>query len=225
MGTFQVVIKAKTMGHGGQHIFWVCFICDFAFPITNSLIQSMLGCLPIQDFGLTQDCTRIFRAGQRLTRCKLKNLTIGLLTVAFIATPPYMSRTVLFLFAPLFWSCATLCRHPGSALDTTDSLFPGLFEYLMQKTNFQALLHATIIAKCFKARLWENSKYVARQLDKIGPALGTALVNAGIVNFQKVESTNPRELELVSIKVWNAHPNLMKWKLYLSPKNLENTEI
>ncbi|XP_071790611.1 uncharacterized protein [Asterias amurensis] len=112
----------------------------------NCLIQSVLGCLPIQDFGLTQDTNRIFRAGQRLTRC--------------------------------------------------------LLEYLMQKTNFKALLHAAMISKCFKARLWENSKNVARQLDKIGPALGTALVNAGITNFQKVESTNPRELELIL----NRHP-------------------
>ncbi|XP_038054687.1 probable ATP-dependent DNA helicase HFM1 [Patiria miniata] len=112
----------------------------------NCLVQSTLGCLPIQDFGLAQDCTRIFRAGQRLTRC--------------------------------------------------------LLEYLMQRNNFQVLLHATVIAKCFQARLWENSKNVVRQIDKIGPALGTALVNAGIVNFQKLESTNPRELELIL----NRHP-------------------
>ncbi|XP_022085821.1 probable ATP-dependent DNA helicase HFM1 [Acanthaster planci] len=112
----------------------------------NCLVQATLGCLPIQDFGLSQDGTRIFRAGQRLTRC--------------------------------------------------------LLEYLTQRNDFQVLLHAAVISKCFRARLWENSKSVARQIDKIGPALGTALVNAGIVNFQRLESTNPRELELIL----NRHP-------------------
>ena len=72
-------------------------------------------------------------------------------------------------------------------------------EFLQQRVDFKAFLNATIIAKCFRARLWENSKFVARQLDKIGPALAMALVNAGIVSFHKIEETNPRELELVGL--------------------------
>ncbi|GIY64982.1 probable ATP-dependent DNA helicase HFM1 [Caerostris extrusa] len=36
--------------------------------------------------------------------------------------------------------------------------------------GFSVLHHATVLAKCFKARLWENSKHVSRQLDKIGVA-------------------------------------------------------
>ena len=70
-------------------------------------------------------------------------------------------------------------------------------EFLQQRSDLKAFLNATIISKCFRARLWDNSKFVARQIDKIGPAIATALVNAGIVTFQKMESTNPRELELV----------------------------
>ncbi|GIY11829.1 probable ATP-dependent DNA helicase HFM1 [Caerostris darwini] len=63
--------------------------------------------------------------------------------------------------------------------------------------GFSVLHHATVLAKCFKARLWENSKHVSRQLDKIGVALSTSLVNAGITSFESVANTNPRELELI----------------------------
>lgn len=46
-------------------------------------------------------------------------------------------------------------------------------------------------------RLWENSKFVSKQLDKIGLTLSTTLVNAGLTSFQKLQSTSPREIELV----------------------------
>ncbi|XP_017711279.1 PREDICTED: probable ATP-dependent DNA helicase HFM1 [Rhinopithecus bieti] len=34
----------------------------------NCLIQAQLGCIPIQDFALTQDTAKIFRHGSRITR-------------------------------------------------------------------------------------------------------------------------------------------------------------
>ncbi|XP_054713852.1 probable ATP-dependent DNA helicase HFM1 [Uloborus diversus] len=63
--------------------------------------------------------------------------------------------------------------------------------------GFSVLYNAIILAKCFKARLWENSKHVSRQLEKIGITLSTLLVSAGITSFEKIERTNPRELELI----------------------------
>ncbi|XP_041453765.1 probable ATP-dependent DNA helicase HFM1 [Lytechinus variegatus] len=112
----------------------------------NCLIQATLGSIPIQEFALNQDCYKIFRAGQRLTRC--------------------------------------------------------LTEYLMTRTEFKALLNAVITSKCIQAKLWENSKYVARQLEKIGPTMSNALVHAGLDTFEKLENKNPRELELIV----NRHP-------------------
>ncbi|XP_063284129.1 probable ATP-dependent DNA helicase HFM1 [Pelobates fuscus] len=35
----------------------------------NCLIQAQLGCLPVQDFSLTQDMAKIFRHGTRVTKC------------------------------------------------------------------------------------------------------------------------------------------------------------
>ncbi|XP_037643041.1 probable ATP-dependent DNA helicase HFM1 isoform X3 [Sebastes umbrosus] len=70
------------------------------------------------------------------------------------------------------------------------------------KTGFSALLNSLILGKCFRAKLWENSSYVSKQLEKIGQTLSTAMVNAGLTTFGKIEQTNPRELELIV----NRHP-------------------
>ncbi|XP_036370754.1 probable ATP-dependent DNA helicase HFM1 isoform X2 [Octopus sinensis] len=112
----------------------------------NCLIQAALGCILVPDFSLLQDINKIFRSGQRLTRC--------------------------------------------------------LQEILWLKDCHKSLINAIYINKCFKARIWENSKYVTKQLEGIGQSLSNALVNAGIVNFDKVSETNPRELELIT----NRHP-------------------
>ncbi|XP_035525900.1 probable ATP-dependent DNA helicase HFM1 [Morone saxatilis] len=79
-----------------------------------------------------------------------------------------------------------------------------LSEFLSQrsKTGFSALLNSLILAKCFRAKLWENSPYVSKQLEKIGQTLSTAMVNAGLTTFSKIEQTHPRELELIL----NRHP-------------------
>ncbi|XP_071159837.1 probable ATP-dependent DNA helicase HFM1 [Mytilus edulis] len=77
-----------------------------------------------------------------------------------------------------------------------------LLELLWLRNDFKALLSSVQIMKSFRARLWEDSKYVTKQLDGIGPTLSNALVNAGITSFQKIEDTNPRELELIV----NRHP-------------------
>ncbi|KAM6919896.1 putative ATP-dependent DNA helicase HFM1 [Lycodopsis pacificus] len=70
------------------------------------------------------------------------------------------------------------------------------------KIGFSALLNSLMLAKCFRAKLWENSFYVSKQLEKIGQTLSTAMVNAGLTTFSKIEQTNPRELELIL----NRHP-------------------
>uniref|UniRef100_A0A674AGT0 Probable ATP-dependent DNA helicase HFM1 n=1 Tax=Salmo trutta TaxID=8032 RepID=A0A674AGT0_SALTR len=79
-----------------------------------------------------------------------------------------------------------------------------LAEFLNQrsKTGFSALLNSLILAKCFSAKLWEDSPYVSKQLEKIGLTLSAAMVNAGLTTFNKIEKTNARELELIV----NRHP-------------------
>ncbi|KAK2182930.1 hypothetical protein NP493_332g03054 [Ridgeia piscesae] len=78
----------------------------------------------------------------------------------------------------------------------------GLVEVLWERQDFKALLNAVLLAKCFKAKQWESSRHMSRQLAGIGTMLSNALVNAGMVSFQKLEDTNPREIELIV----NRHP-------------------
>ncbi|XP_030062595.1 putative ATP-dependent DNA helicase HFM1 [Microcaecilia unicolor] len=113
----------------------------------NCLIQACLGCIPIQDFSLTQDIAKIFRSGTRVTKC--------------------------------------------------------LSEFLASQENkFSAFLNSLILAKCFRSKLWENSPYISKQLEKIGVTLSNAMVNAGLMSFKKIEDINARELELIV----NRHP-------------------
>lgn len=112
----------------------------------NCLIQATLGSLPIAEFSLSQDVAKIFRAGQRITRC--------------------------------------------------------LTELQMLNNNFMSLQNSVILAKCMRARLWENSKFVSRQLEKVGPSLSAMMVNAGLTTLKKIEETNPREIEMIV----NRHP-------------------
>ena len=44
----------------------------------------------------------------------------------------------------------------------------GLVELLWQKQDFKALLSAVQLCKSFKAKLWDDSKFVSKQLDGIG---------------------------------------------------------
>ncbi|XP_055007854.1 probable ATP-dependent DNA helicase HFM1 [Boleophthalmus pectinirostris] len=79
-----------------------------------------------------------------------------------------------------------------------------LCEYLSLKlkTGFSAVHGALILSKCLRAKLWENSPFVSKQLEKIGPSLSAAMVNAGLTTFSKIEDTNAREIELIL----NRHP-------------------
>ncbi|ESP01500.1 hypothetical protein LOTGIDRAFT_139720, partial [Lottia gigantea] len=112
----------------------------------NCLVQASFGCLPIHDYSLTNDVTKIFRVGQRVVKC--------------------------------------------------------LFEFLWQRKEYKALVSAIQLSKCFKQRLWEDSKYVTKQLEKIGTTISLALATAGLTTFHKLSQTNPREIELIA----NRHP-------------------
>jgi ATP-dependent DNA helicase HFM1/MER3 len=87
-------------------------------------------------------------------------------------------------------------------------------ELQMAGNRFALLHNAVLLHKCLQSRykvyvagvvkiisylfrLWENSKYVSKQLDKIGLMLSTTLVNAGLTSFNKIQTSRPRELEMV----------------------------
>ena len=78
-------------------------------------------------------------------------------------------------------------------------------QYFYTNVSKQGSVYHTLwkvkLLQSYKFRLWENSKFVSKQLDKIGLTLSTTLVNAGLTSFERLRNTNPRELELVKICV------------------------
>lgn len=65
------------------------------------------------------------------------------------------------------------------------------------KKIFKAVLNSTILCKCFAAKMWDNSEYVCRQFNGIGPAFASALASAGKKTFDAIRQSNPRDLERV----------------------------
>ncbi|XP_047479907.1 uncharacterized protein LOC125032696 [Penaeus chinensis] len=107
----------------------------------NCLIQAVLGSQTIPEPSLTQDANKIFRTGQRSTKC--------------------------------------------------------LAEYGATRSEYELQLNTALLAKCFRCRLWENTRHVTRQLENIGPSFSAAFVHAKITSFSALEALSPRDVELI----------------------------
>ncbi|KJE90469.1 DEAD/DEAH box helicase [Capsaspora owczarzaki ATCC 30864] len=70
-------------------------------------------------------------------------------------------------------------------------------EFLGQQDGFLAALNAAILSKCLRVRLWENSPYVSRQLEKIGERMSLLLAQGGFNSFEAITRARPMELELL----------------------------
>ncbi|XP_055863197.1 probable ATP-dependent DNA helicase HFM1 [Biomphalaria glabrata] len=96
----------------------------------------------------------------------------------------------------------SLSQDTGKIFRVGQRLLKCLMEFLLQSKRYSVLLYSALLYKAFKSKLWFDSKYVARQLDGIGPTMSLALANAGLTSFQKIEQTNARDIELIV----NRHP-------------------
>ncbi|XP_017483863.1 PREDICTED: probable ATP-dependent DNA helicase HFM1, partial [Rhagoletis zephyria] len=63
--------------------------------------------------------------------------------------------------------------------------------------RYKALLHTVTIAKCFHAKMWENSEYAAKQLQKIGAVYSAQLVYAGKTTLKSLRATEARTIEAI----------------------------
>ncbi|KAK6627517.1 hypothetical protein RUM44_009995 [Polyplax serrata] len=72
-----------------------------------------------------------------------------------------------------------------------------LSEFLSKKPHYQSLLNTLLLAKCLHSKLWEDSPFLSRQLDRIGPTLGSLLAACNKTSFEAIERSNPRDLEKV----------------------------
>lgn len=62
--------------------------------------------------------------------------------------------------------------------------------------NYTLLLSVLILAQCFFAKLWENSIYVSKQIEKIGPILSQNLARNNLTTFESLRRANPRNIEI-----------------------------
>ena len=63
--------------------------------------------------------------------------------------------------------------------------------------TYQAAKNVTVLAKCLTSTVWENSKHVSKQFERVGVTYSTALVHAGMTSFEAIGKADPRELEMI----------------------------
>lgn len=86
----------------------------------------------------------------------------------------------------------------------------------MVSENASCLYNAVILNKCISAHLWENSSYVTKQLPGIGIKNASCFTNAGIHSFSKLTDSHPRDVELVSDRLYYDNKDFIKTKLISS---------
>lgn len=72
----------------------------------------------------------------------------------------------------------------------------------LDRGNFEGVISAVTLAKCFRANLWENSPYVSKQMPDIETDDAIALVKNEICSFQTLSKCSPHIIEFVSIHLF-----------------------
>lgn len=62
--------------------------------------------------------------------------------------------------------------------------------------RYKLLLNVIVLSQCFAARLWEDSPYVSKQLERIGATLSHNLAANGLTTFELIKKANPRNIEI-----------------------------
>ena len=91
----------------------------------------------------------------------------------------------------------TLQQDTNKIFRTAPRIASCLFDLFWNKPHFKLLYNSLLLSKCLRSRLWENSRFVAKQFTGIGLVMATALVNNAVTTFDQLLKTNPRNLELM----------------------------
>ncbi|XP_053202364.1 probable ATP-dependent DNA helicase HFM1 [Panonychus citri] len=118
-------------------------------------------------------------------KIKTKEMKINVLIQATLGCIPFSKES------------SSLLQETGNIMRVSQRLSRCLVDVAMIKaTNLKFLLNCIILAKCLRAGIWENSKFVAKQLPKIGLELSSRLVDADLTSFQRIEAADPRTIEM-----------------------------
>jgi len=91
-------------------------------------------------------------------------------------------------------------REIGRLLRVGTRIAKCLLDYVCLKDirdekGFQTVRNAIQLAKIFRRGIWENSNFVSKQFDGVGPKLSSDLVKGGFTSFQEIEKAHPSTLE------------------------------
>lgn len=68
--------------------------------------------------------------------------------------------------------------------------------FITDSMNYSLFKSILSLDQCLKAKLWEDSIYVSKQLDRIGPILSHNLAENGMTTFELLRKANPRNIEI-----------------------------
>lgn len=134
---------------------------------------------------------------------KCPGINCKLLHLHFILKCTFHFSLIQSMLGNLSIKNASLYQEASNMMILARRLAKCLYEYIVvaEKLNkqgmFNALLNTIILAKCFEARLWDNSPYVSRQLKKIGPMYSSILAKDGKTTFESILKCQPCYIEKV----------------------------
>ncbi|KAK3410213.1 hypothetical protein EUGRSUZ_J02227 [Eucalyptus grandis] len=95
--------------------------------------------------------------------------------------------------------------HDLSMTQDMNSIFPNgsrvakcLKDYFLYKKNYMGAVNSARLAKSLHQKLWDDSKYLLKQLPGIGMVTAKGLLSMGIDSFEKLNDADPRRIEIVT---------------------------
>ncbi|CAG9766223.1 unnamed protein product [Ceutorhynchus assimilis] len=117
-------------------------------------------------------------------RIKTSDMKVNVIIQAILGNLDIHDQSILCDSVRIMRSCERLANCLIEYLETRDKCY-------------SALLNTTILAKCFRVKLWENSPYVSKQLTGVGQVMSRSLMKAGKTTLKKLADTNPRHIEMI----------------------------
>uniref|UniRef100_T1KU76 RNA helicase n=2 Tax=Tetranychus urticae TaxID=32264 RepID=T1KU76_TETUR len=117
-------------------------------------------------------------------RIKTKEMKINVLLQATLSCLPFPKD-------------CSLHQETGNLIKVAQRLSRCLVDVAFIKAkSLKFLLNCVILAKCLRAGIWENSKFVSKQLPRIGLELSNRMRAGGLTSFREIEVADPRNIEM-----------------------------
>ncbi|XP_048140179.1 DExH-box ATP-dependent RNA helicase DExH17 isoform X2 [Rhodamnia argentea] len=92
----------------------------------------------------------------------------------------------------------SMTQDMNSILPNGSRVAKCLKDYFLYKKNYVGAVNSARLAKSLHQKLWDDSKYLLKQLPGIGMVTAKALLTMGIDSFEKLHDADPRRIEIVT---------------------------